>query len=73
MIVTTALPTVLCEFICSNYTIYKHFNSSQHISVSDPNCVPSFTSIPITLFEIQNEEQEQELENDRNMTVHILL
>ena len=32
--------------------VYKHFDRSLHVGLSDPTCVQNFRPVPLTIFEI---------------------
>ena len=32
--------------------VYKHYDKSLHIDLSDPTCVQNFRPVPLTVFEI---------------------
>ena len=42
-----------CCCLHVNYIVYKHFDRSLHVRLSDPTCVQSFRPVPFTVFEIQ--------------------
>ena len=43
----------LCCCLQVNYIVYKHFDISLHIWVSDPTCLQNFRPVPLTVFEIK--------------------
>ena len=53
---------VHCCCLHVKYIVYKHFDRSLHVVSSDPTCVQNFRPVPLTVFEIQGFNQEEELE-----------
>ena len=43
----------LCCCLHINYIVYKHFDQSLHIELSDPTCMQKFRPVPLMVFEIQ--------------------
>ena len=40
-----------CCCLHVNYMVYKHYDKSLHIELSDPTCVQNFRPLPLTVFE----------------------
>ena len=45
--------------------VYKHFDRSLHVGLSDPTCVHKFRPAPLTVFEIQGFKLKNK--NDKKM------
>ena len=63
----------LCCCLHINYIVYKYFDQSLHIRLSDPTCVQKFRPVPTMGFEIQglklnnnNKKKKQKKKNWRN-------
>ena len=54
-----------CCCLHVNYIVYKHFDRSLHVGLSDPTCVQNFRPVPLTIFEIQGFELKNK-NNDNN-------
>ena len=60
-----------CCCLHVNYIVYKHYDMSLHVGLSDPTCVQNFRPIPLTAFEIQgfklkNKNDDNDKKNWRN-------
>ena len=59
---------VNCCCLHINYIVYKHFDRSLHLGLSDPTCVQNFRPVPLTVFVMQgfNLKNENDKKNRRN-------
>ena len=64
------LYNVLQEWLCCclqvNYIVYKHFDRSLHIWVSDPTFVQNLRPVALTVFEIQGLKLNNNNNNNNN-------
>ena len=81
-IICKSISIVLWEWLCCylqvKYIVYKHFDRSLNIWLSDPTCVQNFKPVPLTVFEIQglklnNNKQEKAEELEKWTFCHISL
>ena len=56
---------VNCCYLHVNYIVYKHFERSLHVKLSDPTCVQNFRPVPLTVFEIQGLKLKNKNDNDK--------
>ena len=53
-----------CCCLHVNYIVYKHFDRSLHVGLSDPTSVQNFRPLPLTVFEIQGFKLKNKNDND---------